>query len=81
VTSTSTAQVPTSTLLSFTSASIAPETFTDWDPVSQTTTYSSVSSAESSFTTAVVAPETFSDWDPVSETATYVGEAHPQLWR
>ncbi|CAN9380491.1 unnamed protein product [Alternaria alternata] len=53
---------------------IAPESFNDWDPVKETTTYTTpVASAFSSdFTSAVVAPKTFSDWDPVLETGTYV---------
>jgi hypothetical protein len=59
---------------SFTYPVIAPESFSDWDPVKETTTYTTpaASAFSSDFTSAVVAPETFSDWDPVLETGTYV---------
>ncbi|KAI4696119.1 uncharacterized protein J4E88_000291 [Alternaria novae-zelandiae] len=50
---------------------IAPETFSDWDPVMETTTYTTPTATASSFTTPIIAPETFSDWDPEYETATF----------
>ncbi|KAH6875981.1 hypothetical protein BKA58DRAFT_419389 [Alternaria rosae] len=59
---------------SFDYPKIAPETFSDWDPVKETTTYitpTASASSFSSFNTPIIAEETFFDWDPEHETATF----------
>ncbi|KAF1837759.1 hypothetical protein BDW02DRAFT_627691 [Decorospora gaudefroyi] len=66
----SVSQASSSTTTAFQYDIVAPETFTDWDPVSETTTYSTPTTT-AEFQTPYVAPNTFTDWSPISLTTTY----------